>query len=324
MKKHVRRIRLGSLWALCACLALLWFFPSVLRGTNTEDALPRAQRQLVTVWICGDTLNASSWVKGCASAYQKAHEGVNVWVRTVSQADMALLEADYAHAAPDLLLFMAGEEIAPEWVQGEIAPLCMAGYALVQKSQSAATVAPTSLFGVTPTPEQSPSATIAPRESWPQRMAADDQLGSRMLLEIGAPRGAQLLPAEQVSEALLQGPAQAALLSTVQIRKLIASGQGLDLLCAAPGSDLVLFGTALQGSSSQAGDFLSFLQQKESQQKLSDKGLFSPCGAVLYGADKPILQAVEAALRGGWLPDPLLWPLEKGEYIQSGQLLYME
>lgn len=322
MKKQIKRIRLGSLGALCACLALMWFFPSVMREWAREDSLPRAQRQLVTVWIYGDVLGASPWVKGCAAAYQKLHDGVNIWVRTVSKADMALLEEDYAHAAPDLLLFMAGEEVSPAWLEGEIAPLCMAGYALVQRSETSVTPAPTSLFGVTPVPQKAAAITPVPREIWPQNIAADEGLGAWFLQKIGAPKGAQLLPCEQVQADFLQGKVQAALLSTLQIRKLSAQGQGMDLLCAVPGSDLVLFGAVMREAEAPAGDFLAYLLSHESQQKLSESGLFSPCGAVLYGAATPILQAVEAALGDGWLPDPLIWPQEKMEKVHLGQLLY--
>ena len=321
MKKQVKWIHVGSLWALCACLALMWYFPSLLQEPEGE-ALPRAQRQLVTVWIYGDALNASSWVKGCAAAYQKENDGVNIWVRTVSAADLALLTEDYAHAAPDMLLFMAGTEVSPEWFAGEIKPLCMAGYALVQQSQSAATIAPTSLFGVTPAPEKAADRTPVPQESWPQDVVADDQLGAQMLLEIGAPGGAQLLPPMQVQEMFLQGKTASALLNTLQIRQLVAQGKGMELLCAVPGSDLVLFGAVMREACAPAGDFLKYLLGAESQQKLSEKGLFSPEGAVLYGAGTPILQAVEAALHGGWLPNALTWPQEYREKVHTGQLLY--
>lgn len=322
MKKQIKRIRLGSLWALCACLALIWFFPAVMKGGSRETTLPRAQRQLVTVWIYGDALGASSWVKSCAVAYQKMHTGVNIWVRTVSKADMALLEEDYAHAAPDLMLFMAGEEVSPAWLVGETLPLCMAGYALVQRSETTVTPAPTSLFGVTPMPQKTAAITPVPRETWPQSLAADTGLGAWFLQEIGAPKGALLLPGEQVQELFLQGKVQSALLSTLQIRKLSAQGQGMDLLCAVPGSDLVLFGAVMREAEAPAGDFLRFLQDAQAQQKLSERGLFSPCGTVLYGVATPILQAVEAALEDGWRPEPLIWPREKMEKVHLGQLLY--
>lgn len=321
MKKHLKGIRIGSLLALCACLLLAWYFPSLLQSPQ-EEHLPHAQRQLLTVWIRGDTISASGWVKEMAAAYQKAHDGVNVWVRTVTAADLELLAADFSHAAPDLLFFMAGEEISPNWLAGEPAPLCMAGYALVGQSQTAATIAPTSLFGVTPAPEKEALATPVPKEAWPQSLAADDQLGAKLLEEIGAPAGAKLLPAAQVQAAFLQNEVQAALLSTVQIRALSAQGKGMELLCAAPGSDLVLFGAVMREACAPAGDFLKYLLGAESQQKLSARGLFSPRGAALYGSGTPILQAVEAALHGGWLPDPITWPQEKWESIQLGQLLY--
>jgi len=320
-KKQYLGVRLFSVCALCASLVLLALFPSVQRLLSCERTPQRAQRQLVTVWIHGDRLSASPWVRQQTAAWQKQTDAVSVWVRTVTRADIALLAEDYAHAAPDMLLFMAGEEI-PFGQTQRVQPLCMAGYALVGQAKTQRTPVPTSLFGVTPAPSGEVAATPAPRESWPRALAADDALGAYFLQQMGAPGGALLLPEEEAASAFLQRRVDAALLSTLQIRNLLAQGAGVELLCAAPGSDLILFGALMQDAQPAAAELMQYLLSDVAQRALAEKGLFSAAGVHLYGADTPVLQAVEAALEDGWLPEPLIWPQEKMEKVHLGQLLY--
>lgn len=320
MDKRRKGSWIFRLLALGVCLAVIGCFLSLWQPMK-RDTPARAQRQLVTVWMYGDRLNASSWVRKQAAVYQKAHQGVNVWVRTVTEADIKLLEEDFAHAAPDVLLFMADAEIEEAWTQ-QTQPVCMAGYALVTLAQTAATVAPTSLFGVTPVPELNAAATPVPREVWPQLIAADDALGAYFLQQMHAPANAQLLPSEALQAALEQKEAEAALLSTLQIRALVARGVGVELLCAAPGSDLVMFASVLNGAETAAVGFWQDLQAEPAQRALADSGLFSPQIAGLYGSGTPVLQVVEAALRTGWQPSAFLWPQEKSEKIHLGQMLY--
>lgn len=314
------RKRLAFWLAMGACLVMLWHFPALWE--NEEAAAPRrAQRQLITVWMYGDPLNAAPWVKKQAAAYQQAHAGVNIWVRMVTAADLAVLRADDLQAAPDLLLFMADAEVSPDWVQ-RAEPLCMAGYALVTHAKAEATIAPTSIFGVTPAPAAEAIATPVPKENWPGALAADDQLGAFLLQEMGAPAGAQLMDAAQVLEAFLQHKTEAALLSTLQIRALAAQQVPVELLCAAPGSDLMLFGALMRAAEPAADAVLQCFLSEEAQRALSERGLISAQGVRLYGAGTPVLQAVEAALQRGWRPEPFLWPQEKLEKVHLGQLLY--
>lgn len=320
MKKSGKGARLGRVLALCACAAALGCFPMLLRMPGGAGPA-QAQRTLLTAWVYGDGLNASPWIRKQAAAYQKSHPGVHIWVRTVTAADMALVAEDPSHAAPDLLFFMAGAGVDAAQVR-QVQPVCMAGYVLVMQAKEGATAAPTSLFGVTPTPEKAAIATPVPRNLWPQPMAADDALGAYFLQQMDAPGGAQLLPQAALEEAFGQGSVQAALLSTVQLRALQAQGVGTQLLCAAQGSDLVLHGAVLRSAQPQAEAALAHFVSPQAQYALRDSWLFSAQQAPLYGAGTPIWQAVEAALGEGWLADAFLWTQEKEEKIRMGQVLY--
>lgn len=312
--------KLITLLAFCTCVVMLWHFPALLKKEGAA-APRRAQRQLITVWMYGDPLNAAPWVKKQAAAYQQAHAGVNIWVRMVTEADLEALGEDNLQAAPDLLLFMADAAVSPDWVQ-RAEPLCMAGYALVTHAKADATIAPTSIFGVTPSSAGEAIATPVPQENWPTSLAADDQLGAFLLQEMGAPAGARLMDDTQVLETFLQHETEAALLSTLQIRALVAQQVPVELLCAAPGSDLVLFGALMQEAEPAADTVLRHFLSEAAQRALSERGLISAQGVRLYGAGTPVLQAVETALRAGWRPEPFLWPREKIEKVHLGQLLY--
>ncbi len=320
MKKEKKSIWRAVLLSVCISLALAALFP--LTGRQTQQGQSqRAQRQLVTVWIYGDQLNASGWLRKQTAEYQRQHEGVKIWVRTVTQADLALLEEDFAHAAPDMLLFMAEEEIPQAWTQ-QTKPLCMAGYALVTHAKAAVTLAPTSLFGVTPAPLINAAATPVPRQDWPQRLAAEEGLGAYFLQQMQAPPGAQLMPKDRLQEAFAAREVEAALLSTRQIRALEAQGIGMELLCAAPGSDLVLYGAVMQGATAAAADVLAHLSSVQAQRALAEEGLFSGQGVRLYGAGMPIWRAVEEAVQEGWQAQAFFWPQEKTAQIHLGQMLY--
>ncbi|MBR5230723.1 MAG: hypothetical protein IKW00_00550 [Clostridia bacterium] len=332
MKKYLTGIRLFSLILLCACLALVWKIS--LQQLHTAEPLPRAQRQLVTVWIYGDRLGASPWVREQTAAYQKAHPGASIWVRTASGADMDALDADFPHTAPDLLLFMAGEEVKPEWLEelsfcrdstGQYAgrqlavPVCMAGYALVRASKEASTPAPTSLFGVTPAPAKTAAATPVPREKWPQNTVTDDRFGAWLLLQLGIT--GEILPEEQAMEAFLQGKAESVLLSTLALRKLSARGMGMEVLSSADQTDLVLYGAAMRESSAEARAFLTFLCSSDAQQQLADAGLISPHGGRLYGAGTPILQSTEQALQKNGLVNAFDWQNQAQSTFMTGQAM---
>lgn len=320
-KKQGAGRRLFWFCALCAALALSVWILRCAGSAWRQETQRSAQRQLITVWIYGDRLNASPWVRRQAAAWQKTREGEHIWIRTVTQADLALLEQDYAHAAPDLLLFMADAQLCPDWI-AQLQPLCMAGYALVARTTENATAAPTGLFGITPSPLQTAAVTPVPKAYWPQQLAADDVLGAYLLQEMNAPKGARLLAADALKEAFLHTEEQGALLSTPVIRALQAQGVGMRLLCAAPGSDLVLYGAVLQGAQAQAEAVLEHFLSQEAQRALAESGLFSTQGVGLYGADRPVFQAVENALLTGWRAQALRWPQEKAQTVQLGQMLY--
>jgi len=322
MKKPLFTLRVATLVSLCGGLLLLWFFPLFLQKMQTEHASPRAQRQLVTLWLRGEALGAAPWVSKQAAAYQKAHPEARIWIRTAADADMLSLEEDFS-TAPDLILFEAGEKMQAAYVSS-MQPLCMAGYALVASAQESATPVPKSLFGVTPAPQLQPAATAVPSAQWPQDIAADDKMGAYFLQLLQSPKGARLMPPDALLASFAQGKVQAALLSTRQIRALAVQNMGVQLLQAVPGSDLVLFAALMQGGESAAEGFLQHLLSENAQRALAEYGLFSPQGIRLYGTSTPILQAVEEALTGGWTPDALTWPKEQPAFVHAAQALYKE
>jgi len=312
-----------NIWVMLAIilwLAVLWHFPLLFRGQE-QTSLPRAQRELMTVWLCGDTLGADGWVRKQAAEFQKENKHISVWVRQVTHEDLMLLQEDYHQTAPDVLIFGADVQSDAEYVL-QVQTLGMAGYALVMRSQTQTTPAPTSLFGVTPVPEENSAATAPPRELWPEKIAADDGLGAYFLQMISAPHGAQLMDKAQLLQYFQQEEEAAALLSTRQIKALSAQGVGVEVLQAVPGSDLVFFGAVMQESIDAAEKFLQHLLTEKAQRGLADCGLFSAQGYRLYGTGAPVMQAVEAALQDGWIPDPLLWPKERETLLHAAQAMY--
>jgi len=328
------------LWALGKSGQALW-----THVHSPAPAAPQAQRQLLTVWLRADNLPVADFVRRQAAAFEKTHKGVSIWVRTVSPSDLALLDRHYDTAAPDVLLFSAGENVLPTWFsplgnfpylgshrqsgrhEGEIlaAPVCMSGYALIMQTQEkAATPVPTSIFGVTPAPDFAlPDTTPVPRDLWPTDLAADQRLGAGLLSLLDAPLGARLMERKAVQEAFAQNQVQAALLTIQQVHSLQSQGKGMQLLAAVPASDLMLFGGVMHNAATDAYNFMTYLLSEESQRTLREYALLPVRqGIRLYGSDTPILQALELALKGGWLPHAFTWPDVMESTIHTAQALY--
>ena len=77
---------LGCLLCILLTCALILAYPvlSARLSAAAPSAPPgvnAARRQLLTVWLAGDCLNAAPWVRAQAAAYAKTHKGVRVWIR---------------------------------------------------------------------------------------------------------------------------------------------------------------------------------------------------------------------------------------------------
>lgn len=273
---------------------------------STPPGVRPAQRQLITVWIAGDLPGAASWLRAQAAAYEKSHPGASVWLRRVSAADIAQLE----DAPPDLLIF-SPDMTTPA---GDAVPLCLSGYVLALPGSEAATAAPRSLFGVSPTPD--PAVTPQPLTApWPERFAVDDGFGLLALASLGMHPGAEIVAHEALSARLQAG--EAALLPASQAR-----GGGVRVLAAASATDLALYGMVC-GKSGTGADFLRHLTDREAQRALAEQGLFPVLPDLhLYGADQPALLALEQALRSPRLAPPFTWPEHKQALILTAQALY--
>ena len=247
-----------------------------------------------------------------------------MWIRTAAREDLQAL-CENMDGAPDLILFAPGLDIPADCLRALSAdglcaayrtagqaegqqlavPLCLDGYALVCPAREAvATPAPTSLFGAAPTPDAHalPQATALPRESWPERLIADDAFGAVAMDRLGVSGSIAWLPAAQVPAALLSGQAEGALLTLTQARQCLTAGQGLQLLAAADITDRVVFGAIPQSAQPAAEGLLDFLLSASAQQALAARGLLPAReGITLYGADQPILLAAQQALREGKL-----------------------
>ena len=328
MKRYKPGKTLGCLMCILLTCALILSYPALSARLSAAPSAPPGvnapPRRLLTVWLAGDCLNAAPWVRAQAAAYAKAHKGVRVWIRSASQEELQAL-CEGMDGAPDLILFPPGLDIPADCLRPVSAdglcaayraagqaegrqlavPLCLDGYALVCPGQeAAATPAPTSLFGAAPTPDAHtlPQATALPRESWPDRLIADDAFGAMALERLGVSGAVAWLPAAQVPAALLSGQAGGALLTLTQARQCLASGQGLQLLAAADITDRVVFGALPKGAQPAAEELLDWLLSHSAQQALGARGLLPAReGITLYGADQPILLAVQQALREGTL-----------------------
>ena len=279
-------------------------------GTATPPGVGLPQRQLITVWLYGDLSGAAGWLRQQAAAYGRKHPGVSVWLRTVSGQDVEQM----AEAPPDVLVFTADQEVPA----GEATALCMSGYALLSPARESVTAVPRSLFGLPPTPD--PAAAPPEALPWPAAFAADDGFGVLALGAMGAPEGGTLCKASEIRGRFENG--EAALLTVAQAQTEAAKELGYQVIAAAPATDLVLYGMACTERSDGAG-LLKYLAGEEAQRALADRGLISAmAGLRLYGADRPMLQALEAALADGWHAPAFSWPRERRELILTGQALY--
>ena len=320
---------LGCLLCILLTCALILAYPALsarlsAAAPSAPPGVNAAPRRLLTVWLAGDCLNAAPWVRAQAAAYAKTHKGVRVWIRTAAREDLQAL-CENMDGAPDLILFAPGLDIPADCLRALSAdglcaayraagqaqgrqlavPLCLDGYALVCPAREAAvTPSPTSLFGAAPTPDAHalPQATALPRESWPERLIADDAFGAVAMDRLGVSGSIAWLPAAQVPAALLSGQAEGALLTLTQARQCLTAGQGLQLLAAADITDRVVFGAIPQSAQPAAEGLLDFLLSASAQQALAARGLLPAReGITLYGADQPILLAAQQALREGKL-----------------------
>ena len=277
-----------------------------------------AKRQLITVWLAGDLPGAAAWLRRQAAAYSRQQPGVSVWLRTVSQADIEAM----ADAPPDLLVFTAETPIPPDQVRQPVA-LCLSGYALAARTrQAAVTPAPRSLFGVTPSPipQSAPTPQV---EGWPPAILAEEGFGALALGVIGAPAGAALLSANDVQRRFLTEEDAAALLNARQARVAAAQGVAFRVIAAVPATDLVLYGAPAIRADAAAEAFLQYLMEDTAQRALAEEGLLSARADIcLYGADRPFMQALEAALGDGWRAPPFLWAAEKRDILLTAQALY--
>lgn len=295
---------LGMTALLAAALPMLH-----TKNTGTPPGVRTARRRLITVWYAGELPGAADWLRERAAAYGRQNPGARVWLRTVSAAALAA-ELD---TPPDLLAFSAEVEAPP----GPAMPLCRSGYALLIPDGEAATARPGSLLGVSPTPD--PAATPRPAEAdWPEPFWAPEGFGALALQEMGAPAGARFAPEAEVLRRFLAG--EPALLSIAQARAAQARGVGFRLAAACPATDLALYGMAL-GPEGEA--LLDFLTAEPAQRALSARGLLPVLpGLRLYGPDRPMLQALEIALDGGWQAPAFLWPRQCRAAVLAAEAMY--
>ena len=319
----------GCLLCILLTCTLIWGYPALSARlaeglSSAPPGVKAAKRQLLTVWLAGDCLNAAPWVRAQAAAYAKAHPGVRIWIRTAAREELLALDENAA-GAPDILLFAPGSGVPVDClrrVSGDglsaayraagqaeghqlAVPLCLEGYVLVCPAQeSAVTPTPTSLFGTAPAPDSRalPQATAVPHESWPAQLIADDGFGAAALARLQAAGSIAFLPAAQVPQALLAGQAGGALMTFAQVRQCLAAGHGLQLLAASDITDRVVFGAIPQSAQPAAEGLLDFLLSAPAQQALAVRGLLPARAEIpLYGADQPLLSAAQQTLREGTL-----------------------
>ena len=161
---------LGCLLCILLTCALILAYPALsarlsAAAPSAPPGVNAARRQLLTVWLAVDCLNAAPWVRAQAAAYAKTHKGVRVWIRTAAREDLQAL-CENMDGAPDLILFAPGLDIPADCLRALSAdglcaayrtagqaegqqlavPLCLDGYALVCPAREAvATPSPTSL-----------------------------------------------------------------------------------------------------------------------------------------------------------------------------------
>ena len=71
------------------------------------------------------------------------------------------------------------------------------------------------------------------------------------------------------------------------------------------------------------GALLDFLTAEPAQRALSARGLLPALpGLRLYGPDRPMLQALEIALDGGWQAPAFLWPRQRRAAVLAAEAMY--
>lgn len=296
--------------ALGVTALLIHYFPALPVSRRPSDA---RERQLITVWLAGDLPGAAKWLKKQASAYEKQRGDTGVWLRTVTEGEMRGM----AGTPPDLAVWTAGVRLPDDLPLGEARPLCLSGYVLARpRKDEAATPAPRSLFGVTPTPD--PRVTPLPQtQPWPERFWADDGFGALALRSMSAPAGAEFAPRAQVLAQAQAG--DAALLSVSQ---LAAMPGEYAVIAAAPATDLVLYAALSDGASEAARLFLERLLSPDAQTALAGDHLLPARGGLrLYGPEQPALFALQFALAEGWLAPPD-WGAQQTAQAWTAQALY--
>lgn len=324
------------------CLALTAYFgslsPSLWQFIKEEKQLPppgikSEKRELLTVWTLGEDLGAGAWVKKQCAAFEKAQTAVHVWIRAASAADMALIALE-PEAAPDVIIFAAGESVAPELLRetgsGHVlstiyarsgqhqdrqiaVPLAVSGYVLAEKS-SAPTVTPVprSLFGVTPAPAPDAPAPAPARVSWPERVFADDRFGALALGSMDAKGEAVFLPPDELAAQFAAGKIEAAVLSIRQLRQLSRQGVGYEVICAAAATDQALFAARTQKSGDTAERLLAFLLSAPAQGELRDAALLPVCkGLHAFSKEQTALRALDRAMENAEVVNAFSWPKER-------------
>ncbi len=349
MHQKIRPRRLLCLLCLLLSVLLGLAFPHLrMYMTAAPAPLPpgirREARELINVWVLGDTLGMSPWLRAQCAAFSRAQKGVSVWVRSVSKADMALWAEDRS-AGPDVIVFAAGERVDPDLLTESTSaaalseayaaagrldgrqlavPLCLSGYALLERTGEAAqTPPPRSLFGVTATPPPAPEATPPRAAAWPSAFYAGNGFGALALASMDAPTGAVFLDEAAVLSRFMAEENACALLTVAQARQCGAQGTGFQVLSAAAASDLVVFAARGSQSSETSEALLSELLSEAAQQALSAHHLLpARKGVILYGGNQPMLYALSASLRDGWLANAFFWPDEGADTLLTAQALY--
>ena len=124
MKKRLFHHCVRAAAAFLILAAFLFAGQKLLIHFQSTPDTPQAQRRLLTVWLRTGNIPAADWLREQAAVFQKKNNGVRIWIRTASQADLALLETNDQEAAPDLIFFAAGESISPSC----FSPLASAPY----------------------------------------------------------------------------------------------------------------------------------------------------------------------------------------------------
>ncbi len=146
--------RIVILLFVCATLALCVFFPQAwqqLAPDNSQELPPGVdipKRQLLRVWLIGDMMEASGWLRKEATRFEKEQKGVSVYLRTAQMEEIMAKDA----VLPDMIVFSPGMISDPERIFAPIqadlpleegalragryrltqlaVPLCLTGYAL--------------------------------------------------------------------------------------------------------------------------------------------------------------------------------------------------